>query len=183
MNARRAPKAPPFAVGTKLRYIGKHVIHTAFGGGPGTMILGPGLEVVIDRVVAGRRGTGEPLRDEDGPMVDDDGEPYIDKTKDGYSVYSITDATSRKRSGRCIHADSAHEWEVIVKMSMGERMIYAAEFVRSLAADGPAKAATSAWGAVMTFRYATVGLQGDHDDPNVRAMWADMVSGQNDGDS
>ena len=112
-NPRRAPEPAPFAVGTKLRYIGKHIIHTAFGGSPGTMILGPGLEVVIDRVVAGRRGTGEPLRDEDGPMVDDDGEPYIDKTKDGYSVYSITDATIRKRSGRCIHADSAHEWEVI----------------------------------------------------------------------
>ena len=72
-----------------------------------------------------------------------------------------------------------------MKMSMGERMIYAAEFVRSLAADGPAKAATAAWGAVMTFRYATVGAHDwhGHNDPNVRAMWADMVSGQNDGDS
>lgn len=59
-------------------------------------------------------------------------------------------------------------------LTMGERMIYAAEFVRELAAHGPAKAAFAAWGAVMTFRFAPI------DDPQVKEMWRDMVSGQND---
>lgn len=109
---RRAPRIAPFIVGTRLRYIGTRVIHECTGGGPDTLILGPGLEVVIDRVNAGRRGTGKQLEDQDGPMFCDDGDPLLDETKDGYSVYSIVDSSGRKH-GRCIYATSANEWAVI----------------------------------------------------------------------
>ncbi len=44
---------------------------------------------------------------------EDDGEPMIDETRDGYSVYHVVRGTGHaaRMSGRCIHPDSAHKWQ------------------------------------------------------------------------
>ncbi len=48
------------------------------------------LEVTITEVRPGRRGTLRHCRDENGPMYwDDTGEPILDETDDGYSVYFV----------------------------------------------------------------------------------------------
>lgn len=111
----RAPKPPPFKVGERVRYLGRESISTAYDFGPGTLIKHHGMIVEIARVVPGRRGTGYPLTEitENGHevMIDEDtGEPYLDETKDGYSVYEVTDANGRKH-GRAILVETAKDWE------------------------------------------------------------------------
>lgn len=114
----RKPKAPPFKVGTKLRYIGtRHVTASFSATGPKAEILAPGMVVTVERVELGRQGTGRQLRDEDGPMFyEDDGEPILDTTKDGYSVYSVPEPSPMfpgHRHGRCILVKNKHEWQVV----------------------------------------------------------------------
>lgn len=107
----RDPLPPPFPVGAVVKYLGRDHITTSFDSRPGTLVKFHGMIVTIARVVEGRRGTGTQLRDEDGPMFyEDDGEPILDSTRDGYSVYVVKDATGREH-GRVIQRDTMHEWE------------------------------------------------------------------------
>jgi hypothetical protein len=117
----REPKAAPFAVGTELRYVGTHQSWT-YDIDPKTRekktvpLCLPGLEVTIAEVRPGRRGTLRHCRDEQGPMYwDDTGEPILDETDDGYSVYYVEAWQNGRKQGRCIHPDreSTREWEVI----------------------------------------------------------------------
>lgn len=112
----RAPKRPPFAVGTTLKYVGTSRItgedFNAKGERVTWTLLEPGMVVEIDEVKLGRRGTGEQLSDHDGPMFDDDGEPYIDETRDGTSCYHVVDPNGRAH-GRLILNTTAKEWEVV----------------------------------------------------------------------
>jgi hypothetical protein len=119
-----APLPPPFPVGTRLRCIEGHEAYVARVDRPRdlkdhpedwTRSSGRGLEVTIDRVELGYCGTGRQLRDQDGPMYHDDGEPMVDTTRDGYSVYYVVPGEGRiaKQSGRCIYPDSVHRWQVL----------------------------------------------------------------------
>mgnify|MGYP001587428525 FL=1 len=92
------PKAPPFPVGTKLRYRGTQRVWAS----PALLLLGPGIEVVIARVEHGLHGTGRVLH------TDDDGYEVVDKTRDGRSVW-----INARGQGRIIWPDSAGDWEVV----------------------------------------------------------------------
>lgn len=124
----RPPRPPPFPIGTKLVCIGdRSNIHTAAVRSPRDItthpedwvrIGGKGIEVVIDEVKPGRAGTGRQCVDGDGPMFyEDTGEPIIDETKDGYSVYHVTttdrDTGEKTRHGRIIWPDDKASWKVI----------------------------------------------------------------------
>jgi hypothetical protein len=120
----RDPLLPPFPVGTRLRCIEGHDAHVAnvecprdirTHPGDWVRISGIGIEVTIDRVELGHRGTGRQLRDEDGPMCHDDGEPMLDETRDGYSVYHVVRGAGQaaRMSGRCIDPSGAHRWQVL----------------------------------------------------------------------
>lgn len=106
----RAPKPAPFPVGTRLRYVGSH--HSYYlEGAKKIPIVEPGMIVEIAVASPGRRGSLRQLRDENGPMYyEDDDEPILDETRDGYSVYH---AGGNKNMGRIIRADTAHEWELV----------------------------------------------------------------------
>jgi hypothetical protein len=123
-NPTRDPLPPPFHVGTRLRCIDGHDAYVprverarAIAEHPEdwARISGRGIEVTIDDVRPGHRGTGRQLRDESGPMHHDDGEPMLDATRDGYSVYHVVLGEGRlaKQSGRCIFPDSVHRWQVL----------------------------------------------------------------------
>jgi hypothetical protein len=106
----RAPLPPPFEVGTRVRY--QNTRRATTGLGPDARaLIEPGMEVEIVRVVPGYQGTGRQLHDEGGPMVDDNGEPIVDSTADGHSVYEIDDGVRRR--GRTINARDAPAWEVL----------------------------------------------------------------------
>lgn len=118
----RDPLPPPFPVGTRLRCIKGFDAYVAAVDHPRhtvtdhpedwTRVSGVGIEVTIDSVVQGRRGTGRQLRDEDGLMFyEDSGEPILDETRDGYSVYHVVSGNGHaaKMSGRCIRPDDAEE--------------------------------------------------------------------------
>jgi hypothetical protein len=119
----RLPKPAPFPVGTKLRYVGKYESYT-YDIDPKTRekrevpLKVAGLIVTIEEVRPGIRGTLRHMRDEDGPLYyDDTGEPILDETHDGYSVYYVDAWQSGKRQGRCIFpdAESLSEWELVEK--------------------------------------------------------------------
>lgn len=124
-NPCRDPEPPPFAVGTKLVCVAdRGDCHAPAVRVPRdserhpedwVRIGGKGLEVVIDEVKLGHRGTGHQLRDHDGPMFYDEGDPIIDQTRDGYSVYHVTINNGGKveRAGRLIDHDSRKDWKVI----------------------------------------------------------------------
>ncbi len=123
-NPTRVPLPPPFPVGTRLRCIEGHDAYVASVDRPRDIkahpedwarISGLGIEVMIARVELGRQGTGRQLHDEDGPMSHYDGEPMLDETQDGYSVYQVVRGTgsAARMSGRCIFPDSAHRWQVL----------------------------------------------------------------------
>jgi len=125
----RPPKPPPFPVGTKLRCVadrGESYAPRVYSARDMAThpedwirISGKGIEVVIDTVKLGRRGTGRQLVDSDGPMFYDDAEcePIIDTTKDGYSVYHVTipDLVLGKpaKHGRIIHYENRKDWKAI----------------------------------------------------------------------
>lgn len=117
----RPPKPAPFAVGTRLRYVGTHESYT-YDINPKTRekrevpLQVPGMVVTVAEVRPGRRGTLRPCRDENGPMYyEDTGEPILDDTDDGYSVYFVDAWQNGRKQGRCIHPDreSILEWEVV----------------------------------------------------------------------
>lgn len=123
----RDPLPPPFPVGTRLRCVDQQR-GASYAGAVRTprdiskhpedwaLVYGFGLEVTIDKVVAGTRGTGRQLRDEDGLMFyEDDGEPILDETRDGYSVYHVVagDNAPANNSGRAIRAENADKWLVL----------------------------------------------------------------------
>ena len=115
----RPPKKAPFPVGAKLRYIGKTHSWT-YDIDPKTKekkevpIQVPGMIVTVEEVRPGRRGTLRHLRDENGPMYyEDTGEPILDDTDDGYSVYYVNAWQNGKRQGRCIFTEYKKEWEVL----------------------------------------------------------------------
>jgi len=64
-------------------------------------VCGPGIDVTVDEIVQGRRGTGRFIDLEDGE------EPFIDETRDGYSIYHVGG------HGRCIFREDKKEWERI----------------------------------------------------------------------
>jgi hypothetical protein len=105
-----APKPAPFPVGTRLRYRGDRRISSAVDGVTVT-ILAPGIEMTVSSTREGRQGTGRQLRDEDGPMYDDDGEPICDTSRDGYSV--VHPDGHDERFGRAIDPETARQWEVV----------------------------------------------------------------------
>lgn len=111
----RDPLPPPFALGTRLRYLGTRHVRANHNGGPMVDVIAPGIEVTIVEVNRGRPGTGQHLKDEDGPMFYDDAqtEPIFDETKDGYSVYRVDVPGMERGPGRAIHVDTKHEWEII----------------------------------------------------------------------
>jgi hypothetical protein len=96
----REPKPAPYAVGTRLRYVGTL---EAFRDPAGTdRIFGPGMEGEVSEVRPGRRGT---MRDISDPEIDD--EPIYDTTRDGYSVVYINSF------GRAIYPGESNEWEKV----------------------------------------------------------------------
>lgn len=106
----RAPKKPPFPVGTKLRYRGTREAYWGWGKDGGICpIVAPGIEVMIDEARIGYRGTLRQIRDE---VYDDTGEPILDTTRDGYSVYHVTDPSGHVH-GRCIDPGDVGEWELV----------------------------------------------------------------------
>ncbi len=110
-NPTRAPRRPPFPVGTRLKYIGSRYITTQWGtDGDSCVVMAPGLVVEIDEAKLGRRGTGQQLCDHDGPMFyEDTGEPIVDETTDGRSCYHLVDPAGRAH-GRIV---DPREWEVV----------------------------------------------------------------------
>ncbi len=127
----RASLPPPFPVGTRLRCVEGYDAYVASVDSPRDIkahpedwarISGLGIEVTIARVELGRQGTGRQLHDEDGPMSHYDGEPILDETQDGYSVYQVVRGAGNvaKMSGRCIFPDSAHRWQVLLSPANGE---------------------------------------------------------------
>lgn len=113
----RKPKPAPFPIGTRLRYIGKHESYTydiRDGEKKTIPLCVPGMEVTIDSIMAGHRGTLRHLRDEDGPMYyEDTGEPVLDKTQDDLSVYHVEAYQNGRKQGRCIHCENVSEWEIV----------------------------------------------------------------------
>jgi hypothetical protein len=115
----RAPLPPPFPVGTRLGCVEGHDAYAPCVDRPRDItsnpedwvrISGRGIEVEIDRVELGHRGTGRRLRDEDGPMYHDDGEPMVDETHEqipaslprrssSASLPGNSNSRSSKRSG------------------------------------------------------------------------------------
>lgn len=119
----RDPLPPPFPVGARLRCIEGHDAYVPCVECPRDIrthpedwarVSGRGIEVTIARVQPGHRGTGRQLRDEDGPMCHEDGEPMLDETRDGYSVYYVTRGAGHalRMSSRCIDPGSARRWQV-----------------------------------------------------------------------
>jgi hypothetical protein len=96
----RLPKPAPFAVGTRVRYLGDHATYADEHGK--VPLIKKGMEFEIIETDAGRRGT---LRTID---LDEEGEAILDTTQDGRSVY-----VNARGQRRCIWPDSAVEWEII----------------------------------------------------------------------
>lgn len=101
MKTQPEPKAPPFQVGTRLRYIGERRVY-ADAVASATLLLGPGIEATIARVELGTQGTGRVLH------VEDDGDEIVDSTRDGKSIW-----INARGQGRIIWPSTADEWEVI----------------------------------------------------------------------
>ena len=98
----REPLPPPFPVGAKVR----------LRPGGNVPYVSPSGVVEIKRTRTGRRGTLRHLTDEHGPMyLEDTGEPLLDETKDGYSVYEVL-GWDKKPMGRIIWPQDAGQWEV-----------------------------------------------------------------------
>lgn len=97
------PKAPPFPVGTRVRYLGTREAYFPLPDGKNDVIIKNGLVVVITNIRKGRQGTGKILG------YHDDGDPIYDYTVDGYSVYQ----TEILKHGRIIWPDNADEWEIV----------------------------------------------------------------------
>jgi hypothetical protein len=97
----RAPLPPPFAVGTRLRYLGTA---QSWADAEGKVKLQwPGMETVVTEAKLGRRGTLRLME-----VDEDSGEEIRDETRDGYSVWTQTNG-----HGRIIWPKDKHEWEVI----------------------------------------------------------------------
>lgn len=103
----RKPLPPPFAKGTRVRYVGTRRSSVEAADGSLIPYMHPGLIVTVDRVHPGTRGTLMEL-----PRDWDDDEPPLDRTTDGYSTYTIP-VPGRKNFGRIIWPKDAAEWEVM----------------------------------------------------------------------
>lgn len=119
MSNLRAPLPPPFAVGARLRCVNKSGRSTlSFGSAQKcdrygcnsdahpecwVVVYRTGLEVTIDSVKPGRRGTGRIIDLGDG------NEPFEDTTRDGYSVYHIPGT----QHGRVINVEDKDDWEEV----------------------------------------------------------------------
>lgn len=97
----RPPLPAPFPIGAHVRYLGE----------TRSPYLKTGDVKKIVRVAAGHRGTGRQFVDSDGPVVwEDTGEPILDETKDGHSVWEFKDSAGEKQ-GRAINPKDAGNWE------------------------------------------------------------------------
>jgi hypothetical protein len=97
----RIPRKAPYSVGTKLRYLGQAHSYYLDDEGNQIPIQKHGMEVVVAEVKPGYRGT---LRQLDWDELE--GEPVLDHTRDGYSVYVLPNG-----HGRIIWPKDAAEWE------------------------------------------------------------------------
>lgn len=107
----REPLPAPFPVGTRLRYEGTMRTWTHDPDGSLVPLIEPGMVVEITKVKEGRRGTLIQLYDHDaGEWMtwEETGEPVLDTTRDGYSVYR--NATGH---GRIIWPADAGEWSLV----------------------------------------------------------------------
>lgn len=145
----RVPLPPPFPVGTRLRCVEGHDAYVARVKHPRDIkdhpedwarVSGRGIEVTIARIEPGHRGTGRRLRDEDGPMFHDNGDPMLDETRDGYSVYHVVrGAGHSEMSGRLIDPSSAHRWRVLPS----PLLVQAGDFIQECGETSPAFVLTS----------------------------------------
>jgi len=101
----RLPKAPPFPIGTRLRYTGTSDMAIIAPDQTRVPVLAAGLEVEITETRPGYCGT---LRPVPGDWFDE--EPPLDTTQDGYSVFYV-DVPGAKPFGRIIWPANASEWE------------------------------------------------------------------------
>ncbi len=144
----RVPLPPPFPVGTRLRCVDGYDAHVASVERPRDLrahpedwvrVSGRGLEVTIASLKPGSRGTGRQLRDADGPMYHEDGEPMLDETRDGYSIYHVARGDGHHPSGRCIDPSSAHKWEMLSSLLL----VQAGDFIWERGETSPAVVLTS----------------------------------------
>lgn len=97
-----APKAAPFKVGTKVKYLGKTTY--SLGGSDGKMLPAkfPNMVATVVSEKYGHRGTGKLL------YVSDDGEKVHDETED---FYSIVENDCKVKI--CISLEDKDEWKII----------------------------------------------------------------------
>jgi hypothetical protein len=108
----REPAPPPFATGTRVRYVGPDVPAEDGGtAGPHARrdALVHGAEYTVRHCWHGRRGDLTHLLDDFGEKLcwnDDESIPMLDTTTDAHSALSGT-------YGHLLTAADAHEWEVV----------------------------------------------------------------------
>jgi hypothetical protein len=102
----RKPEPAPFPVGTKVRYVGTRRTEIQASTGEMVPVIAPGMIATVERVNPGRQGTLRPLPGE----WEDEGNPVLDTTRNGYSVYSVP-LPGGKSYGRIIWPSDAAEWE------------------------------------------------------------------------
>ena len=104
----RMPLPAPFPKGARVRYVGSRESYT-IKDGEKVWCIRKGMEVEIDAVSPGHRGTLRQMRDAEGPMVwEDTGDPILDETRDGRSTYTNPSGM------RCsITREAAREWEAV----------------------------------------------------------------------
>jgi hypothetical protein len=89
----KTPTPAPFPIGARVLYTGTlRLFHQPTDRTP---FFECGCVGRVVRNSAGRQGTLRHLRDEDGPMYDDAGEPIVDTTRHGYSVVDFGNGWTR----------------------------------------------------------------------------------------
>lgn len=102
----RPPLPAPYAVGTRLRYVGAgRWFADAEGKEP---LLIAGLEVEIVATEDGWQGSLQEIICEPDDQGDDEGKYPLDVTRDGWSTW-----LDRRGNRRSISASNAAEWELV----------------------------------------------------------------------
>ncbi len=101
----RLPKPAAFPVGTVVEQVSERRSWWVAKDGTHVPSEAPGMRVTVDEVRPGRRGTLRQLDE------DDAGDPILDTTRDGYSVWHAEH--KGERFGRIIWPERANEWRVV----------------------------------------------------------------------
>jgi hypothetical protein len=118
----RPIKPPPFAIGTRLRYLGDPERKTMYGCMSCKKRIHEDVfidcfppKVTIEEHRPGRRGTGKHIWDkEEGYWYDDQGEPVFDTTSDAYCLYFIVcPKCGGRQYGPIVDDENKDRWEVI----------------------------------------------------------------------